>query len=243
MWQLPKTRPMLVCLVSRADRSAVGIAAEDRRCRTACRSPICLSIQILSSWVPARPASERLRSRHKPYESSLHPPSTAERGSRRCDVVPILLAIDSLAVFNVIPRYAVLSNVPSASPRCQVSILRLQVCSRRLAVNLRSHDYYRCERQNSDEGRSGQTVTSVYDEAPFQLCIIGREIVAHTFEMLRRCCCHLSGIAEYCTYIPPRLRFLSRRHRRDNLSDYLPSRASAALPGASTRATYHPLGL
>jgi hypothetical protein len=26
-----------------------------------------------------RPASVRLRSRHKPYESSLHPPSTAER--------------------------------------------------------------------------------------------------------------------------------------------------------------------
>jgi hypothetical protein len=93
-------------------------------------------------------------------------------GSRRCDVVPILLAIDSLAVFNVIPRYAVLSNLPSASPRCHVSILGLQVCSRRLAVNLRSHDYYRCERQNSDEGRSSQTVTSVHDKAPFQPCII-----------------------------------------------------------------------
>jgi hypothetical protein len=48
-----------------------------------CRSLICLSIRtastILSSWVPARPASERFRRRHEPYESSLHPPSTAER--------------------------------------------------------------------------------------------------------------------------------------------------------------------
>jgi hypothetical protein len=88
--------------------------------------------------------------------------------SRRCDAVPILLAIDSLAVFNVIPRYAVLSNFLSASPRCHVSILRLQVCSRRLAVNLRSHNYYRRERQNSDECPSSQTVTSVHDKAPFQ---------------------------------------------------------------------------
>jgi hypothetical protein len=90
---------------------------------------------------------------------------------RGCDVVPILLAIDSLAVFNVIPRYAVLSNFPSASPRCHLSMLGLKVCSRRLAVSLRSHDYYRCERQNSDEGRSSQTVTSVHDNPPFQCCI------------------------------------------------------------------------
>jgi hypothetical protein len=33
-------------------------------------------------------------------------------------------------------------------------------------VNLRSHDYYRCEQQNSDEYPSSQTVGSVHDKAP-----------------------------------------------------------------------------
>jgi hypothetical protein len=129
----------------------------------ACRSPACLSFHRLYDTVilGARPASlgtSPIRHRRQ------------SEASRRCDVVPIplLLAIDSLAVFNVIPRYAVLNNFPSASPRCYVSILRLQVCSRCLAANLRSHDYYRCEQQNSDEYPSSKTVGSVHDTTPFQ---------------------------------------------------------------------------
>jgi hypothetical protein len=148
-------RPIMT--IRRIHVTAAEDAAEARI--PTCRSPVCRSIRS----PPGQPRNvSDLVTNGTRVRSTRH--QRQSEASRRCDVVPILLllAIDSLAFFNAIPRYAVLSNFPSASPRCHVSILQLQVCSRRLAVNLRSHDYFRCEQQNSDEYPSSQTVESVH---------------------------------------------------------------------------------